>query len=304
MPTRSVTPMALNQPRGAARAAARAEQRSPRGRLPAWVQLLFYLVLTLAAPVVVAPFVVMLFTSFKPPGEVITFPPRLLPQNWTLENYTLIWSRLPFANLVKNSLIYSFTITLISILFDSMCAYALARLEFRGRSTVFLLILATMMVPAQVTLVPLFFNLFELGWINTYRGLIVPHLTSAFGIFLLRQFFISIPRDLEDAARIDGAGEFRIYWQIVLPLSGPALATLFIFHFMYNWNDFLWPLIMTTTAKMRTLPTGLALFMGDHNVEYGLLMAGATIAALPLIVAFLFAQRYFVAGIALTGTKE
>jgi multiple sugar transport system permease protein len=219
-------------------------------------------------------------------------------------NYALLQSRLPFLLLVRNSLVYSFSVTLASLLFDSMCAYALARLEFRGRNMIFILILATMMVPAQVTLVPLFFTLFELGWINTSRGLIIPHMTSAFGIFLLRQFFLSIPRDLEDAARIDGAGEFRIYWQIVLPLSGPAIATVFIFHFMYNWNDFLWPLIVTTTARMRTLPTGLALFMGDHNIEYGLLMAGATLAALPLIIAFLFAQRYFVAGIALTGTKE
>ncbi|MCB0045509.1 MAG: carbohydrate ABC transporter permease [Caldilineaceae bacterium] len=221
-----------------------------------------------------------------------------------MTNYQLVWTQLPFAMLVRNSLVYSFSITLISLFFDSMCAYALARLNFRGRNVVFLAILATMMVPVQVTLVPLFFNLFELGWINTFQGLIVPRLTSAFGIFLLRQFFISLPRDFEDAARIDGASEFRIYWQIVLPLSGPAIATLFVFHFMYNWNDFLWPLIVTTTANMRTLPTGLALFMGEHNIEYGTLMAGATIAALPLIIAFLFAQRYFVAGIALTGIKE
>lgn len=282
----------------------RRESTAVRGRLSLPVKVLLYTLLIITAVIVVAPFVIMIFTSFKPEREVITYPPRLLPQLWTLDNYRLIWSRLPFANLIKNSIIYSLTITVISLFFDSMCAYALARLHFRGRNTVFLLILATMMVPAQVTLVPLFFTLFDLGWINTYRGLIIPHLTSAFGIFLLRQFFISIPTDLEDAARIDGASEFRIYWQIVLPLSGAALATLFIFHFMYNWNDFLWPLIMTTTANMRTLPTGLALFMGEHNIEYGLLMAGATIAALPLLVAFLFAQRYFVAGIALTGSKE
>ncbi len=262
------------------------------------------MLLIVTALAVAMPFVIMLFTSFKIRSEVFTFPPLLIPQTWTTDNYVLLWSRLPFAKLVRNSLIYSFSITLASLLFDSMCAYALARLNFRGRNVMFIAILATMMVPAQVTLVPLFFNLFEIGWINTFQGLIVPRMTSAFGIFLLRQFFVSIPIDLEDAARIDGAGEFRIYWQIVLPLSGPAIATVFIFHFMYNWNDFLWPLIITMTQEMRTLPTGLALFMGDHNIEYGLLMAGATLAALPLIVAFLFAQRYFVAGIALTGTKE
>ena len=276
----------------------------PRGRIPPLQQILLYILLGLTAFAVAMPFVIMVLTSFKLPNDIITYPPRLLPTEWTLSNYQLIWTRLPFAKLILNSLVYSFSITLISLVFDSMCAYALARLHFRGREAVFIAILATMMVPAQVTLVPLFFNLFSLHWINTYQGLIVPHLTSAFGIFLLRQFFITIPHDFEDAARMDGAGEFRIYWQIILPLSGPALATLFVFHFMYNWNDFLWPLIVTTTADMRTLPTGLALFMGEHNIEYGLLLAGATIAALPLIIAFLFAQRYFVAGIALTGIKE
>jgi multiple sugar transport system permease protein len=293
-----VTP-ATTVPAGAQRNAAAA-----RGRIPPLQQILLYILLGLTAFAVAMPFVIMVLTSFKLPNDIITYPPRLLPTEWTLSNYQLIWTRLPFAKLIFNSLVYSFSITLISLVFDSMCAYALARLHFRGREAVFLAILATMMVPAQVTLVPLFFNLFSLHWINTYQGLIVPHLTSAFGIFLLRQFFITIPHDFEDAARMDGAGEFRIYWQIILPLSGPALATLFVFHFMYNWNDFLWPLIVTTTADMRTLPTGLALFMGEHNIEYGLLLAGATIAALPLIIAFLFAQRYFVAGIALTGIKE
>jgi multiple sugar transport system permease protein len=263
-----------------------------------------YTLLTVAGLAMVFPFIVMLATAFKPAKELTAFPPHLLPGTWTLDNFTSIWSRLPFGNLLRNSLVYSGTITVVSLFFDSMCAYALARLQFRGRNFVFLAILATMMIPSQVTLVPLFFNLYGLGWINTFQGLIVPKLTSAFGIFLLRQFFMSIPKDLEDAARIDGANEFRIYWQIVLPLSGPALATLFVFHFMYNWNDFLWPLVVTTSDEMRTLPTGLALFMGDHNVEYGLLLAGATIAAAPLIIAFLFAQRYFVAGIALSGIKE
>ena len=263
-----------------------------------------YLLLIVTAVVVVYPFLAMVLASFKPQREVITFPPHLLPSTWTLDNYRLIWTRIPFGLLLRNSVIYSTTITVVSLFFDSMCAYALARLTFRGRELIFLAVLATMMVPGQVTLIPLFLNLYSIGWINTFPGLIVPRLTSAFGIFLLRQFFLSIPRELEDAARIDGASEFRIYAQIVLPLSGAALATLFVFHFMYNWNDFLWPLIVTTSDEMRTLPTGLALFMGEHNVEYGLLLAGATIAAAPLVIAFLFAQKYFVRGIALTGLKQ
>lgn len=298
------TPAPAQVPVAATRVSTARTSQPARGRIAPWQQVVIYAVLGLTALVVALPFIVMLLTSFKEPKEIITFPPRFLPTQWTLANYQLVWTRLPFALLIRNSVIYSFTITLISLLFDSMCAYALARLQFRGREFMFIAILATMMIPIQVTLVPLFFNLFALGWINTFQGLIVPHLTSAFGIFLLRQFFITIPHDFDDAARIDGASEFRIYAQIILPLSGPAFATLFVFHFMYNWNDFLWPLIVTTSNTMRTLPTGLALFMGEHNVEYGLLLAGATIAALPLIIAFLFAQRYFVAGIALSGLKE
>lgn len=295
---------AKSAPEVAPRAGAPVQGAETNHRAGTAGQVLRYLLLIVTGLVMVAPFGVMVLTSFKPEGAIISFPPRLLPTQWTLANYQLVWSRLPFGFLIRNSLIYSFGVTLFSVFFDSMCAYALARLTFKGRNIVFLAILASMMVPAQVTLVPLFFNLYSLGWINTFQGLIVPHVTSAFGIFLLRQFFITIPGELADAARIDGAGEFRIYWQIVLPLSGPALATLFVFHFMYNWNDFLWPLIVTTSGEMRTLPTGLALFMGEHNVEYGLLLAGATIAALPLVVAFLFAQKYFVAGIALSGLKE
>ncbi len=267
-------------------------------------QLALYALLVPAAFLVVFPFVVMLATAFKPQSEVVTFPPTLLPREWTLANFQLIWTRIPFAYLLRNSIVYSVVVTVVSLFFDAMCAYALARLHFRGRDAIFLVILATMMVPVQVTMIPLFTNLFEIGWVNTLQGLIVPHLSSAFGIFLLRQFFLTIPSDLEDAARMDGAGEFRIFWQIVLPLSGPAIATVFVFHFVYNWNDFLWPLIVTTSQEMRTLPTGLALFMGEHNVEYGLLLAGATIAAAPLVIAFLLAQKYFVRGIALTGLKE
>jgi multiple sugar transport system permease protein len=261
-------------------------------------------VLIVAAGIVIYPFIMMIFTSLKTQAEIATFPSNLFPLQATFQNYQRIWTRIPFGLFFRNSLIYATTVTLVSLLFDSMCAYALARLHFRGREVIFLIILATLMVPGQVTMIPLFINLFHLGWINTFQGLIIPHITSAFGIFLLRQFFLTIPVELEDAARIDGASELRIYAQIILPLSQTAIATLFIFHFMYNWNDFLWPLIMTTSQAMRTLPTGLALFMGDHNVEYGLLMAGSVISAAPLLIAFLFAQKYFIRGIAFTGSKE
>lgn len=262
-----------------------------------------YLVLAFVAFVVLLPFIWTLLTSFKLEEDIVKFPPELFPRSFTLEHYTDIWSRVPFARLFLNTVIFAGGVTIISLIFDSMTAYALARLDFPGRNVLFLLVLVTMMLPFQVTLIPLFALLSDLGWVNTHQGLIVPRATNAFGIFFLRQFFLSIPRDLESAARVDGASEFRIYRQIVLPLAVPALLTLGLFHFMYNWNDLLWPLIVTTETEMQTLPAGLALFMGEHVVEYGLLMAGSILALLPMVLMFLMIQRRFVEGIATTGFK-
>ena len=202
-----------------------------------------------------------------------------------------------------NTVVFAVGVTIISLTLDSFAAYAFARLQFWGRDVLFTLVLVTLMLPFQVSMVPLFSLLHRFGWLDTYAGLIIPRASNAFGIFFLRQFFRGIPVELEDAAYVDGASTWRIYWQIILPLSKPALVTLTIFHFMYNWNDFLWPLIMTTTMEMRTLPTGLALFMGQHVVEYAVLMAGVVLSLLPITLAFLAAQKYFVQGIALTGLK-
>jgi multiple sugar transport system permease protein len=185
-----------------------------------------------------------------------------------------------------------------------MAAYAFARLAFRGKNLLFVLVLVALMIPIQVTMIPLFIMLNDWGWINTYAALIVPRATNAFGIFMLRQFFVGLPKELNEAARIDGCSEFRIYWQIILPLAKPAIASLAVFHLMYNWNDLLWPLIITNSQEMRTLPAGLALFMGQHVVEYGILTAGAAIATAPLVIAYLAAQKYFVQGVAFTGLKE
>ncbi len=268
------------------------------------LQMARYALLWSLAAVIALPFIWMVLTSFKPEGDVVTYPPQLWPRVWTLANYRDIWQRVPFALFLRNSVLFAGGVTLLSLVLDSFAAYALARLDFPGRTLFFWLVLIALMVPFHVTLIPVFVLVFQFGWLNTFAGLIVPRATNAFGIFLLRQFFIGIPRELEDAARIDGAGEFRIYRQIVLPLSKPALATLAVFHFMYNWNDFLWPLIITRSTEMRTLPAGLALFMGQHVVEYAILMAGATIALLPLTLAFVTAQQYFVQGITMTGLKE
>jgi multiple sugar transport system permease protein len=267
------------------------------------LRIALYLVLVAVSLAVLLPFIWTLLTSFKPDADVVRFPPELWPRTFTIQHYIDIWHRIPYARLLLNTVIFAGGVTLVSLLFDSMTAYALARLDFPGRNVLFLAVLVTMMLPFQVTLIPLFSLLTDLHWINTYQGLIVPRATNAFGIFFLRQFFLALPRELEDAARTDGASEFRIYWQLILPLSVPALLTLGLFHFMYNWNDLLWPLIVTTDTSMQTLPAGLALFMGEHVVEYGLLMAGSVLALLPMVLMFLMIQRKFVEGIATTGLK-
>ncbi|MDQ6739334.1 MAG: carbohydrate ABC transporter permease [Actinomycetota bacterium] len=269
-----------------------------------WLRAVLFLILAAVAVAMVFPFVWMVLTALKPERNIVTFPPRLWPPIWTLENFTNIWQRVPFGRFFLNSVLFAGGVTIVSLFLDSLTAYALARLRFPGRDLIFLIVLIALMIPFQVMFIPLFVTVHDFGLLNTYAGLIIPRATNAFGIFMLRQFFLTLPRELDEAARIDGAGEFYIYSRLILPLSVPGLATLAVFHFMYNWNDFLWPLLITSSTDMRTLPAGLALFMGQHVVEYGVIMAGATLALAPLFVAFLFAQKYFVAGIALSGIKE
>jgi multiple sugar transport system permease protein len=252
---------------------------------------------------VLLPLIWMLIASLRPEQDIVTNPPTLWPRSFTIEHYLDIWNELPFAKLYRNTLVFAGTVTVISLLFDSMAAYALARLDFRGRDAVFVIVLIMLMLPFQITLVPLYDLLNNLGLVNTFTGMIVPRATNAFGIFFLRQFFLSMAKDLEEAARIDGASEWRIYWQLALPLARPALLTLGLFHFQFNWNDLLWPLIMTSNTDRATLPAGLSLFMGQHVTQYGLLMAGAVLSLLPVILFFLLIQRSFVQGIATTGLK-
>lgn len=262
-----------------------------------------WLLLGVGVVVAVVPFVWMVAGSFRTEADLFANPASLLPSEWTLHGYQGIWEELPFLRLIANSFIFAGVTTVLCLVFDSMCAYALARIPFRGATLCFWLVLATLMIPFQVTLIPVFIELFDLGWLNTYHGLIVPRATSAFGIFLLRQFFLSVPRELDEAARIDGAGHLRIYARIILPLAKPALATLAVLHFMNLWNDLLWPLVMTSSTDMRTLPAGLTLFGGQHITDHAVLLAGATISLLPLALAFALAQKYFVAGVATTGLK-
>ena len=277
--------------------------RHARTPLRLTLSIIGWALIVVVALFVIFPFVWMVLTSFKTDKDVFSLPSQLWPTHWSLTGYMNIWNELPFARLFLNSVIFAGGVTVLSVIFDSMAAYALARLDFPGKNIALILVIATLMVPYQITLIPLFQMIFDFHWLDTYQGLIVPRATSAFGIFLLRQFFVSIPRDLDSAARIDGAGEFRIYAQIMMPLAKPALATLAVFQFMNNWNDFLWPLVVTSSTEMRTIPAGLTLFGGQYVVDYAVLMAGATISLLPLALAFFLAQRYFVQGIATTGLK-
>lgn len=266
-------------------------------RLIAWTML------AIGVVIAVVPFLWMIFGSFRTEADLFANPARIIPNEWTLHGYEAIWTQLPFWRLLINSIVFAGVTTLLCLLFDSMCAYALSRLQFKGQTLAFWLVLATLMIPFQVTLIPVFIQLFNLGWLNTYHGLIIPRATSAFGIFMLRQFFVTIPKELDEAARIDGAGHLRIYAQVILPLAKPALATLAVLHFMNLWNDLLWPLLMTNTTEMRTLPAGLTLFGGQHIIDHAVLLAGATISLLPLALAFFLAQRFFVQGVATTGLK-
>lgn len=262
-----------------------------------------YTALVVSAVVFLFPFIWMVLTSLKPERDIVTFPPRLIPHVWTFANYLQIWHLITLPRYFVNTFLFAGCVTLISLTLDSMSAYAFARLDFKGKNALFVLVLVALMIPLQVTMIPLYLILQHFGWINTFQGLIVPRATNAFGIFMMRQFLLGLPKELDEAARIDGASELRIFFTIILPLSRPALASLAVFHFMYNWNDFLWPFIVTTSNNMRTLPAGLAMFMGDHVVQYGILTAGATLAMLPLVVAFLLAQKHFIRGLAFTGLK-
>jgi len=247
------------------------------------------------------PFAWMLSTSLKEPGDVFVYPPQWIPQPARWENYQETVTVMPFGRFYLNSVIQAVSVTVLQLLTASLAAFAFARLRFRGRDLLFLLYLGTMMIPFPVTLIPNFVIVHYLGWVDTFRALILPPAFSAFSTFLLRQYFLSIPVELDDAARVDGASSFRIWWQIIMPLSGPALATLAIFTFLGQWNSFLWPLVVTNSEKMRTLPVGLATFQGQYSIQWHLLMAGSVIAVLPILVIYLVGQKWFVRGITLTG---
>ncbi len=273
----------------------------PRRQTSSWW---IYIPLVIGLLLLVGPFIWMLLGSFKTTGELRQVPPTWWPENFTLANYEDLFSRLNFLGYFFNSTVVAVAVTAGNVIFCSMLGYALAKLSFSGKRVLFAVVLGTLMVPAVVTFMPLFVLVANLGLVNTHAGLILPFLAGAFGVFLMRQFIGGIPDELLDAARVDGAGEHYIFWRIVMPLCGPAIATLTILTFLASWNSFLWPLVVATSDRMYTLPVAIALFAtGQQETNVALLMAGSVVVILPVLIVFIALQRHFTQGIAMTGIK-
>ncbi|MDQ6883068.1 MAG: carbohydrate ABC transporter permease [Candidatus Dormibacteraeota bacterium] len=263
-----------------------------------------YVLLSIGMVLLIGPFLWMLASSIKSPAELHHVPPTWIPQTFTLDNYTTIFTKLNFPQYFVNSVVVAAVVVGSNLLFCSMIGYALAKLRFAGKRVVFLIVLATIMVPQTVYLVPLFVLMSNLGLVNTLPGIFLPFAAQAFGVFLMRQFIQGIPDELLEAARMDGAGEFKIFWRVVLPLLGAPLATLGILTFLGSWNNFLWPLIVATSDAKYTLPVAVAVFsIGQNQVDIGLLMAGSVVLIAPVLILFLLLQRFVQQGIATTGLK-
>lgn len=265
--------------------------------------MLYYSILIVGAAWMLFPFIWMVSTSLKTNNGVLVMPPQLIPNPFTMSNYRRIAEIYPVWRFLFNSIFVAVTATVGHLVTASMAAYAFARLQWRGRDALFLVYLGTLMIPQQVTLAPLFILMKYLGWTDSYQALILPGFFSAFGTFLLRQYFLTIPRALEEAAFVDGASHWTVYSRIILPLSRPALSTLTVFSFMGNWNSFLWPLVVTNNPKLMTLPVGLATLHGRYTTEWNMVMAGAVLNVVPMIIVYLLAQKEFVKGVTLSGIK-
>ena len=267
---------------------------------------LFIQILLLAIGIIVStPILIALFTSFKPPGEVISFPPRVIPTEWTVQNYINAWNSNPFGRFLLNSFIQTSLITLGQVVFSVLAAYAFAMLQFPGRNVIFYVILGSLMIPFELTVIPNFQLVSSWGWANTYQGLAVPFLASAFGVFMLRQFFMTVPKELHDAALIDGASNWRFLWQILVPLSKGSIGAFAIFAFLSAYNQYFWPLVITNDILMRTTQIGIRFFLVnvERGADWGAVMAATIIVSAPTLLAFLIAQKQLVKGIAMTGLK-
>ena len=277
------------------------ERRGGPGAARAAAAAIVWALLLLGGVLMVMPFVYMLSTSLKQNAEVYEL--SLLPRSPTLANYRRLTGASGFPRWFLNSLVIAVLTTLSVLFFDSLVGYTLAKFRFRGRRLVFLAILSTLMVPTEMLVLPWYVMSKNLGWLDTYWGIMFPGMMTGFGTFLMKQFFESVPDELLEAARVDGLGEFRIWWRIAMPLVGPALSALAIFTFLGNWTAFLWPLISTTKRDLYTLPVGLASFSGEFQREWEMVMAGASVATLPMLLVFILLQKYIVRGVMLTGLK-
>jgi multiple sugar transport system permease protein len=275
-------------------------RRMPASRLAGWIAL--HVVIIAGAIVMFFPFLWTLITSISP-GLGLTVTPALWPENPSFAAYEQLFTELPFARVIGNSLLLAVVTTLVQLFTSTTAAYAFSRLPFRGAGIVFAIYLATMMIPLQVLIVPLFVELKTFGLLNTYLGALLPTFASAFGIFLLRQAINQVPRELDEAATLDGAGHFRIFWTIVLPNIRPALATLTVFAFMGSWNSFLWPLVVLRKPELQTLPIALAGLQGQYTTEWDVIMAGSVVSILPMLALYIFAQKYVIQGVASSGIK-
>ena len=255
------------------------------------------IILSILALMAFIPLYWMVVTAFKQPTLTMKFPPEIFPKNPTLQNFESLFQRRDLFRWTLNSVIVAGTVTLTQIFLCAMAGYAIAKKRFPGSKLFFWIYISSMMIPKQVTIVPLYIMVANFGMVDSYAGLILPSIAAPFGVFLMRQFMLSLPNEIIDAARIDGAGEFKTFWTIILPMSKPALAVLGIFTFVGEWNSFLWPLIVTQSSKMKTLQAGLALIQEEVPMEYAYLMAGATFAAVPMIIVFLSFQKYFLRGV-------
>ncbi len=268
------------------------------------IKTFIYIFLIAGAATMLIPYLWMLVTSFKRLEDIQAYPPNFLPWPPTIEAYKDLFDMVPMMRYLFNSLFVAGSITLFNVFATSLAGYAFAKHKFWGRDKIFLIFIGSLMIPWQVNIIPGFVIVKKLGWLNTYRGLIIPSAAwCAFGIFLNRQFIYSIPDDLIDAAKIDGCSEFMIYRKVILPLIKPVLATLAIFTFLQQWNNFVWPLVIIHTPSMRTIPLALAVIQGQFGANFAMVMAGAVIATMPMLVVYLMFQKYIIKGIAMTGLK-
>ncbi|WP_055109232.1 carbohydrate ABC transporter permease [Paenibacillus ihumii] len=268
------------------------------------ILLFIYLFLSAGLILNLAPLAWMVSTSFKPGSEVFRFPPKWIPDSLDLANYKKVFAIIPFERYYINSIVVALLLTAVTVLLCTMAGYAFAKMKFPGKNGIFMLFLITLMIPFQATMIPLFRMVSSFGWIDTYQGLILPQISTAFGIFLIRQFMLSMPDAVLEAARIDGSSQLRTFWKIVVPMNRGAMATLAIFTFNTAWNNLLWPLLVTNREQMRTLPVGMALFRSSRDIDWTAIMAGSVMSLIPMIVLFLLMQKQFIRGITAGAVKE